>query len=115
VVPVVALSAFLALYVVPGGWRYGLVGAALTLMAAEVVLIRSTRRIPLAVGAETMIGSRAVVISSCQPAGRVQLGRESWKARCPFGAEADVGDAVVIESVESTTLVVRLAPKNSCA
>jgi membrane protein implicated in regulation of membrane protease activity len=113
VVPVVALSAFLAVYVVPGGWRYGLVGAALTLMAAEVVLIRSTRRIPLAVGAETMIGCRAVVISSCQPAGRVQLGRESWKARCTGGA--DVGDAVVIESVESTTLVVRPAPASSCA
>jgi membrane protein implicated in regulation of membrane protease activity len=113
VVLLVAFAAFLALYVVPGSWGDGLVAASLAVFAAEVMLSRSTRRLPLATGVETMIGSRAVVISSCQPAGRVQLGRESWKARCALGAGAEVGDAVIIDAVESATLVVHPAPERS--
>jgi len=38
------------------------------------------------------------------PAGRVRFGVESWKARCAEGA--DVGERLLIDSVESVTLVV---------
>jgi membrane protein implicated in regulation of membrane protease activity len=108
---VVAPAVLLALYVIPGGWGYALVAVAVLLTTAEGLLIRSTRRIPLAAGVETMIGGRAIVLTSCRPAGRVKYRRESWKARCTGEAEADVGDTVVITSVENTTLVISPAPE----
>ena len=107
---IVAGSVLLAVYVIPGGWGYALVAVAVLLLTGEGMLIRSTRRLPPAAGIETMIGARAVVVSGCRPAGRVWYGRESWKARCANGEELDVGEAVVIESVENMTLVVTPAP-----
>jgi membrane protein implicated in regulation of membrane protease activity len=110
---VVAPAMLLALYVIPGGWGYALVAVAVLLTTAEGVLIRSTRRIPLAAGVETMIGGRAVVVSNCRPVGRVRYRRESWRARCTDGVQADVGDIVVINSVDNTTLVIGPAPEQT--
>lgn len=99
-------TVLLALYVVPGGWGWALVAAAVGLTALELVLIRSTRAMPPRAGAKSMIGGNAVVVSRCDPVGRVRCGRESWRARCNPGTEADVGETVVIEAIESLTLIV---------
>jgi membrane-bound ClpP family serine protease len=65
---------------------------------------RYTKRIPVAVDREAMIGLPVTVVSPCQPEGRVQLLGERWQARCTAGA--GVGDTLVIEAVEQITLVV---------
>jgi membrane-bound ClpP family serine protease len=83
-----------------------LVGCAIVWEIAEKLFwFRSSKRIPIAVGREAMIGLPVTVISPCQPEGRVQLLGERWKARCAAGA--GVGDTLVIEAVEQITLVVR--------
>jgi membrane-bound ClpP family serine protease len=82
-----------------------LVGCAIVWEIAEKAFwFRSTRRIPIAVGREAMIGLPVTVVSPCQPEGRVQLLGERWQARCTAGA--GVGDTLVIEAVEQITLVV---------
>jgi membrane-bound ClpP family serine protease len=95
----------LAMFVVPAPWGPVLVGCAIVWEIAEKVFwFRSTKRIPISVGREAMIGLPVTVISPCQPEGRVQLLGERWKARCAAGA--GVGDKLVIEAVEQITLVV---------
>jgi len=66
-----------------------------------------TRRIPIAVGVETMVGRPVTAISACRPDGRVRFGSESWRARCAAGA--GVGESLVIDAVENLTLVVSSA------
>ena len=113
-VPTVAAAILLALFVAPAPWGLVLVGCAIVGEVAEKVFwFRYSKRIPIAVGREAMIGLPVTVISPCRPEGRVQLLGERWKARCNAGAA--VGDTVFIEAVEQITLVVskpieRLAP-----
>ena len=59
------------------------------------------------VGAETMIGRRAVVIRSCLPEGQVRLDGEIWQARCAEGVAE--GEDVLVERVDGLTLDVRPA------
>jgi len=73
-------------------------------LAEKGLLVWYARRIPVAVGVEAMIGRPVTVVSACCPAGRVRFGGESWKARCAEGAA--VGERLVIDAVESVTLVV---------
>ena len=102
---IVAALLLAALHVVPAPWGVALVGGAIAFEIAEKgFLVRYTRRIPLATGAEAMIGRQVTVVSDCRPAGRVSFGSESWSARCREGA--DVGDSLVIDSVENVTLMV---------
>jgi membrane-bound serine protease (ClpP class) len=102
---VVVGSIVLALFVMPAPWGPVLVGCAVVWEIAEKVFwFRSSRRIPVAVGREAMIGLPVTVISSCRPEGRVRLGGERWQARCSAGA--GVGESLVIEAVEQITLVV---------
>ena len=101
----------LALHVVPTAWGYAAVAAAVAFEVAEKsILIRSTRKIPTATGPETMVGRPATVLARCNPIGRVRCGRESWKARCTDPRGADVGETVVIDSIEGTTLLVSHRP-----
>lgn len=103
---VVAALLLLVFHVGPRSWVLALLAAAIVFELAEKgLLIRYTRRIPVAAGAEAMIGRPVTVISACRPAGRVRLGAESWKARCAEGA--GVGERLVVAAVEeSMTLVV---------
>jgi membrane protein implicated in regulation of membrane protease activity len=95
----------LALFVAPAPWGVVLVGCALAWEIGEKLFwFRYSKRIPIAVGREAMIGLPVTVISPCQPEGRVQLFGERWQARCSAGAS--VGDRLVIEAVEQITLVV---------
>jgi membrane protein implicated in regulation of membrane protease activity len=103
--PIVVGAIILALFVAPAPWGAVLVACALIWEIAETVFwLRYSRRIPIAVGREAMIGLPVTVIAPCQPHGRVQLLGERWQARCRAGA--DVGDTLVIEGVEQLTLVV---------
>ena len=92
--------------VAPAPWGPVLIGCAIIWEIAEKLFwLRYSKRIPIAVGREAMIGLPVTVITACQPEGRVQLLGERWKAHCTAGAA--VGDRVVIEAVEQITLVVR--------
>jgi membrane protein implicated in regulation of membrane protease activity len=102
---VTGLLVLIALHLVPAHLGLVLVGAAATFEVAEKGFwLWSSRRIPLAVGAETMLGRPVTVISPCQPDGRVRFGSESWMARCVTGA--GLGERLIIDRVENLTLVV---------
>jgi len=66
--------------------------------------IRHSRRLPIAVGKEALVGLPVTAVSACLPEGRVRLGAESWKARCSDGAQA--GDRLVVKDVDLITLIV---------
>ena len=105
VMVVVAASLLLVFHVGPRPWVLLLLAGAIVFELAEKgLLVWYTRRIPVAAGTEAMIGRPVTVVSACRPAGRVRFGVESWKARCAEGA--GVGERLVIDSVESVTLVV---------
>jgi membrane protein implicated in regulation of membrane protease activity len=103
---VVGSLLLLAFHVVPEAWGLTVAAAALAFDIVEKGFwIRYTRRIPVAAGPEAMVGQRVTVISACRPAGRVKCGHESWKAYCVEGAA--VGESLVIDNVENTTLVLK--------
>ncbi|HXR10962.1 MAG TPA: NfeD family protein [Gaiellaceae bacterium] len=102
---ILAAAVLLVLHVGPRPWILAFLAAAIVFELAEKgVLVWYTRRIPVAVGAEAMIGRSVTVLSACRPFGRVRIGRESWQAQCAEGA--GVGERLVIDSIESVTLVV---------
>jgi membrane protein implicated in regulation of membrane protease activity len=101
----IGVAVLLALFVVPSPWGIVLVGSALAWEILEKAFWFSyTKRIPLAVGPETMVGRQVEVIAACRPDGKVRLQSERWKARCSEGAE--IGDTVTVEAVERLTLIV---------
>lgn len=57
-----------------------------------------------AVGAQTLIGTAAEVLSVCRPDGQVQLNGEIWEARCAGGA--DPGETVRVVGRKGLTLLV---------
>jgi membrane protein implicated in regulation of membrane protease activity len=98
-------SVLLALLVLSPTWGVTLVaGALLWELAKKAFWFRSTRRIPVAVGREAMIGRSVTAVSACRPDGWVKLIGERWQARCAVGAR--VGDRLVVEAVEQITLIV---------
>ena len=102
---VIGVALLLALFVVPSPWGIVLIGSALAWEISEKAFwFWNTKRIPLAVGPETMVGRQVEVIAACRPDGKVRLQSERWKARCSEGAE--MGDTVVVEAVEQLTLIV---------
>jgi membrane-bound ClpP family serine protease len=106
---VIIAAIIVALVVAPARWGLLLIGGAIVWEIAEKVFwVRYTKRIPISVGREAMIGLPVTVITPCRPDGRVQLLGERWKARCVAGA--NVGDTVVIDAVDQITLVV--SPRN---
>ena len=102
---VIGVALLLALFVVPSQWGIVLIGSALAWEISEKAFwFWTMKRIPLAMGPETMVGRRVEVIAACRPDGKVRLQSERWKARCSEGAE--MGDTVVVEAVEQLTLIV---------
>ncbi len=87
----------LALFVFPEPWGAFLVAGAIAWEIAEKAFwIRSTKRIPFAVGQETLIGLSAEVLAPCQPLGKVRLRGERWNALCSEGA--GISETVVVEA-----------------
>jgi membrane-bound serine protease (ClpP class) len=87
----------------PWTWVVVLAGATFELVEATLVIRWSKRRTSV-VGAEALIGQRAIVSAECMPSGQVRLAGELWQARCHPGA--DVGDEVIVKALEGLTLVV---------
>jgi membrane protein implicated in regulation of membrane protease activity len=102
------IVAFVLLFVLPTPWN--VVGFAVSLVGflGELSLwYRTVRHRRVEVGAETLIGQTATVVSACRPDGQVRLLREIWKAHCEDGA--DPGEEVVVVARKRLTLVVERA------
>jgi membrane-bound serine protease (ClpP class) len=102
---VVAL--LLALYVLDGPWDVLVVVGAVLVEVGEIFfwVWLSKRRRPQ-VGAETLIGAEAAVVTPCRPRGQVRVAGELWDAVCEAGA--DTGDEVRVVDRRGLTLVVEL-------
>ena len=99
------LVALVLLFALPHPWNVVGFAAGLACFAGEVVFWhRTVRGRRAAVGAQTMIGESATVVSPCRPTGQVRLSGEIWAARCEGGA--DPGDTVEVVAREGLTLVV---------
>lgn len=99
------LAILLAVFVLEEPWSWVAVALGATFEAAETaLLIWWSKRRRVAVGAETLVGRRAVVSTDCTPEGQVRVAGEIWRARCDAGAL--VGDGVVVLEVDGLTLVV---------
>jgi membrane-bound serine protease (ClpP class) len=95
----------LALFVVPSPWDVLLVLGAIVVEVGETAFwIHLSKRRRPQVGAETLIGASASVVTPCRPVGQVRVHGELWQARCDEGA--DRGDTVRVRGLEGLTLVV---------
>lgn len=100
-----AVSILLAIFVLEEPWSWVAVGAGAAFELAETALLVSwSKRRRVTVGAETLVGRRAMVSADCLPEGQVRVAGEIWGARCEAGAR--VGDAVVVREVQGLMLVV---------
>jgi membrane protein implicated in regulation of membrane protease activity len=87
-----------AVYVLPRPWGITVVVAAVVYELVEKAFwVRYSRRGPILVGKEAMIGANAFVVSDCLPSGFVRFRGELWRARCSGRAVA--GDRVRIGAV----------------
>lgn len=103
---VVALLVAVLLLEEPWSWVVVGLGAAWE-VAETVLIVRWSQRRRSVVGAEALVGRRAVVAADCMPEGQVRVVGELWRARCAGGAVA--GDEVVVREVDGLTLVVEPA------
>jgi|SRR5215216_2981480 len=99
------LVALVLLVVLPSPWNALGFVACLLLFGGEVVFWnRTVRARRAAVGAETLIGKTALVVSACLPEGQVRFAGEIWEARSHEGAEQ--GEMVVVTGRDGLTLLV---------
>jgi membrane protein implicated in regulation of membrane protease activity len=99
------VAVVLALTVIPSPWGWvAVIAAALVDVAETAFFVRWSKRRRSAVGLETLVGRRAVVVRALTPRGQVKLDGEVWEAR----AEYDLlpGDEVVVRSVDGLVLMV---------
>jgi membrane protein implicated in regulation of membrane protease activity len=102
------VSLLLAVFVLDEPWNWVVVVAGATLELAETTFfIWWSKRRRSVVGAEALVGRRAVVASDCLPEGQVRVAGELWRAHCPAGATA--GAVVVVSEVDGLTLLVEPA------
>ncbi|NKR97110.1 serine protease [Rhodococcus hoagii] len=85
----------------------GVVGLGAVAVTGRKVL--SARREPVRTGAQSLVGSEALVRSWDGQQGQVELGGELWRARMEFGYTETPcsGESVVVEGVRGLTLSVR--------
>jgi membrane-bound serine protease (ClpP class) len=102
------LALLLALFVLDEPWSWVAVGLGAAWEIAETaLLVWWSKRRRAVVGAEALVGRRAVVATACMPEGQVRVAGELWRARCDAGA--DLGDVVVVREVDGLTLRVEPA------
>ena len=95
----------LAIFVVPEPWGLVLVAvAAITEVGETFFWLRYSQRRRIQMGAETLIGARAEVMTSCSPMGQVRVAGEIRRAHCQEGAAP--GDGVRVVGREGLTLLV---------
>ncbi len=101
----VVVALLLAIFVLPHPWGVAAVIASIGIEIGEAWFwIWLSRRRRSVVGAEALVGARAVVVTPCRPEGQVRVAGELWRATCRLGANP--GDGVRVERVEALTLVV---------
>jgi membrane-bound serine protease (ClpP class) len=107
---VILLGAILlAVFVLPLEWGIVVVFLGAVFEIGETFFwLWYSRRRRVQVGAETLIGELAEVVTRCAPLGQVRLQGEIWRARCDEGAER--GEHVRVTAIEELTLVVERAP-----
>lgn len=99
------IAAVVLLLVLDGPWNLIAFGICLVLGFGELFLWnRTVRGRRPTVGAETLIGSQARVLSACDPDGQVRLDGEIWDARCLAGAAE--GETVRVVGRSGLTLLV---------
>jgi membrane protein implicated in regulation of membrane protease activity len=99
------ILALILLIFLPSPWNVVVFLALLVLLALELAYWRNTvKRRRLQTGAETMIGSRVLVVADCRPEGEVWVEGARWKAHCDAGA--DRGDQVTIVKRDGLLLTV---------
>jgi membrane-bound serine protease (ClpP class) len=98
-------AVLLALTVLPWPWGgVAVAGAAAIDVAETVFFLRWSKRRRVAVGVETLVGRRAVVIRPLVASGQVKLDGEVWEARSD--AELEPGQEVVVRAVDGLVLEV---------
>jgi membrane-bound serine protease (ClpP class) len=98
----------LALTVLPSPWGWvAVLGAAAIDVAETAFFVRWSKRRRATVGAETLVGRRAVVVRPLAPRGQVTLDGELWEARAP--ADVPPGEEVVITGLDGLVLEVEPA------
>jgi membrane-bound serine protease (ClpP class) len=107
---VILLGAILlAVFVLPPGWAIPVVFLGAVVEVGETLFwLWYSRRRKAQVGAETLIGELAEVVTRCAPLGQVRVQGEIWRARCDEIAER--GEHVRVTALEELTLVVERAP-----
>ena len=99
------IAVILAVFVVPSPWGLVMVGVAAVIEIGETFFwIWLSQRHRVKMGAETLIGARAKVVTPCRPDGQVRIEGELWRARCAGGA--DLGDTVRVVERSGLTLLV---------
>jgi membrane protein implicated in regulation of membrane protease activity len=102
------IVALVLLFLLPSPWNFVGFLAGLTVFVGEVLFwnrkVRGQRK---AVGAETLTGKAATVVSPCRPSGQVRIAGEIWAARCSAGADA--GETVTVVGRDGLTLLVEPA------
>jgi membrane-bound ClpP family serine protease len=102
------VAVILAVFVIPQPWGLVLVGVAAVVEIGETFFwIWLSQRRRAKVGAETLIGAVAEVVSACRPDGQVRVQGELWRARCEEGA--DRGETVRVVDRDGLTLRVEHA------
>jgi membrane protein implicated in regulation of membrane protease activity len=99
------VALLLAIFVLPSPWGAVVVAGAVVFDTAEsLVLIHLSKRRRAAVGAETLVGRRAVAVGSLTPEGQVKVDGELWRARC--AGYAAPGTPLVVTGIDGLTLEV---------
>ncbi len=102
------VAVVLALTVLPSPWgAVAIVVAAAIDVGETAFFVRWSKRRRATVGAETLVGRRAVVVRALTPRGQVKLDGEVWEARSP--AELLPGDEVVVVALDGLVLEVEPA------
>jgi membrane-bound serine protease (ClpP class) len=102
-------AALLAAFVLPASWALPVVvGAAVVEIGEAFIWVRLSQRGRVKMGAETLVGRTAVVVTPCRPLGQVRLEGELWQARCAAGA--DPGERVRVRLLDGLTLLVEPEP-----
>ncbi len=100
---ILVLAILLAVFVLESPWNVVAVAGAGAIETLEVVLfVRWSQRRRVQVGAETLIGETAEVVTPLRPDGQVRLHGELWRASCAEGALP--GELVRIRGIDGLTL-----------
>lgn len=101
-------AVLVALLVVPDQWMLPvLVVGGLIEVGETFFWLWYTRRGRVKVGAETLLGASAVVVTPLTPVGQVRIQGELWRARCETQAVA--GERVRVRGIDGLTLLVERA------